>query len=284
MLGFLYERACRSIRALGAPGDKLGNIRTLVSNVCSELKQAGPIVQRRCYPILVESLLMQRSRGVGKWADKYYHHMAACEYDLSPEYFRQLLTHSSFTRSFDIPYHDALLQTVKGGLRPNPPIVMNAVENMYPFTDDIRGTFIALQCVVELQTESGRLQREQDEERSQIIQQLEGNSCTDEEREQLEERLRWMRPQDAYIFDISTIEYMAAAAAKKNYVELILLLWDAIDLMRLKPTESVYESTFMCFIKNINLVEDSFIVLKDMEDSGFVPSQALVKNAGFALR
>lgn len=284
LVGQLYERMCSSLRSLNPRHYKLGEIRSLTSVVLSELKQLHPVVHRRCLPVLVDSLLIQRVSTIGAWAGPLYQQMANLEYDLPPVYFQQLLIHSSFIRSSDIPYYDALRQTVNGGLRPVPHIVMNVIENMFPYTENIRGSFIALECVMELQQESLRLQMEQNEEISIIWQQLKEDDCTAEIRQQLEVRLERIRPEQSYIFDISTIECMALAASRKNHVAMMLLLWDALDLMNHKPTESMYESTILCFVQNINLIENSFVVLKDMEDTGIVPAQALVKGAALALR
>ena len=165
-----------------------------------------------------------------------------------------------------------------------PHIVLNVVENMFPYTDSVRGSFVALECVMELQRQSNQLQMEQDEEIADIERQMADENCSAKAYEELEQRLGMMRPPNSYILDIAQLEYMASTATRKNHVGMMLVIWDALELMGLKPTETIYESTVLCFMQNSNLVENSFVVMRDMEDAGFVPSQALVKGAALALR
>jgi len=284
MLGHLFERMVYSLRRLDPSRHLHGDIRSLVSTVTSELQQLDPGIHRRCLPVLVESLLIQRSSSIGKWAGYFYHHMAFSKYDLPPEYFQQLLIHSSFNRSQDIPFHDALQQSIQGGLRPAPNVVLSSVENMFPYSDNIRGTYTALQSVVTLQQQSNEHKAGREIHKAEMQQKLAGLDISSEEAQRLEERLREHKRIREYIFDESSLEYMAAAAAKKNHVELILLIWDALDVMGLEPSASLYENTILCFAKNVNLIENAFVVLNDMESAGFSPSPALVKGAALAIR
>ena len=284
-LAWLYQRMCFSLRTLDPTGIRHKDIRSLAASVISELNQLNGAIQRQCLPHLVTSLVMQKSAKIGQWAHHYYTKMSNMALPLSPRYFLTLVAHSRYNRSDNIPFYDAVRQTVLGGLRPFPHIVIGAVENMFPYTANVKGTYIALESIMELQRQTPQLVSKHEEEIAKIQSRMaqlhaEGNT---KEFQELREHLRSMRPPHSYIMDITSLEHIADAAAKKNFVELTLLVWDALDLMDLEATEPLYESTIMCFAKNLNLVENCFAVMNDMEQR-YTPSQAFVSGFAAALR
>jgi hypothetical protein len=282
-IGRLYQRMCYSLKLLDPAHNRHGDIRSLVDSVVTELGQLDEHVERLCLPVLVTSLAEQRAANIGGWALHYYHRMAENNYELRPEYFMHLLTCSKFNRQNDLPYHDVLRQVVRFGLRPLPHIVMNAVENMFPYTENVEGTSIALQSVMELQRGTQQLSGEQQQQIAEAEAQLlqEKNPATIK---QLKHQLARFRRPHSYTIDIATLEAMGVAGSRTGCVELVLLLWDALDMMGYEPTESLYESTIVCFAGDNNLCENAFVVLKDMEDRGLVPSRALIKSFSLALR
>ena len=282
-IGKLYRRMCFSLRLLDPIKSRHGDIRSLVSSVVSDLREMNEHVERLCLPVLVTSLAEQRSSNIGRWAFRYYQRMAEKNYELRPEYFQHLLTLSKFNRQDNLPYHDILQQVVQAGRRPLPHIVMNALENMFPYTDNVQGTYIALQSVMELQRQSQQMAQEQQQQRELDVAQL-AQEQDPEEIEKIKKRMSLYRKPRSYVVDIATLESMNVAAARTGCAELALLLWDALDIMGYEPTESIYESTIVCFAKDDNLCENAFVVLKEMEDKGFVPSRALIKSFSMALR
>ena len=279
----LYRQMCYSVKSLDPAVHRHADIRALVSSLSAELKQLDKESQKNCLPVFVASLLQQRSQAVGKWAGKFYHKMVELELELPPKYFEHLLMQSKFQRSGDLPYHDVLRQVVLGGVRPMPQIVMNAVDNMFPYANNVKGAYIALDCVMELQRQSFQMAAEQNEKRDSLIEEMQQE--TDEAKfQELEKELNSLQPPSFYPIDLASLECMSSAASSKSYADLILLIWDALDLMGLEATEAIYENTVICFASIENLSENCFVVLKDMEDRGFTPSSALIRGAAYKLR
>lgn len=284
-LGLLYREMSQSLHQLDPTLYKHGDIRSLVGRVAEEIRVLPEEVQKICMPELVTSLVMQKSREIGGWARHYYNKVAKWELDLPATYYRHLLAHSKYNRQDDLPFYDALRRTVQGGLRPYPHVVLGVVENMFPYNGNIKGTHVALESVVELQTKTQTLMREQEEEISRIhkrMTEIKSGGGSNEEFQELQQALVALQPPHSYVMNILSLEQMADAATKKNMVQLVLSVWDALDVMGLEPSEAIYESTILCFAQNPGLMENAFAVLHDMEEV-FPPSLAFITAFGMTL-
>ncbi|CAB9497020.1 expressed unknown protein [Seminavis robusta] len=293
-IAFLYRRMCIAVRLVDPVKNLHSEIRTMVSGLSSELKQLHIDIQEECYPHLVTSLVTQRSADVGRWAWHLYAKMSNMELDLPPKYFQHLLTCAKYSRMDNLPYHDVLHRTVQGGFRPLPHIVLTVVENMFPYTPNIQGSHVALDAVLELQRQTVEIIQQQQEEvadiERQVNERLENSNGdiqqqkhVEKELMELKKRLDLIRPPHSYVMGMSTLEYMADAAARHNHVEFTMLIWDALDLFGMEPTKDIYESTVLCFAKNPHLCDSALVVLNDMEEKGYKHSSAFVRSLTTAL-
>ena len=69
---------------------------------------------------------------------------------LPDNYWAILLSMSKYSRQQDLPYVEILKRAVDLGQRPYPPVVVNALENLFPY-ENSRDTYAALQAILELE-------------------------------------------------------------------------------------------------------------------------------------
>lgn len=141
-----------------------------------------------------------------------------------------------------------LSSLLASGHRLYPPIAINVLQNLFPYTD-IKGTIVALKSIIQLQSswEPGK-------------------------------------PHPNYKVDLGTLEHIMAAAARKGSFELNLLVWDLVDLLGYEPTISMYESTMQGFVMGPRQDQNAFVVLAEMEEQGFQPSRALIRSLSRSIR
>jgi hypothetical protein len=168
-------------------------------------------------------------------------------FDVGAGYWEHLLSMSRYFRQKDLPYASILRRIVDMGRRPDPVTALAALENLFPYTD-VDATYTALKAIVDLQSTA--------------------------------------KPEDdfQYMVDISALEVIGAAAARRGHFVLCLLIWDLVDLLGYKPTEAIFENTIMAFAVEPTTYGNAFTVMAEMEANGYEPSRALIRGFSVNLR
>jgi hypothetical protein len=244
----MYERVCDSIRYLSVKTASKQEILKLVKDVIADVSRLDSLTgKRRCYPALISSLIEQNFAKVGKLAKPLYKELLElddCYLDRNPGYCEHLLSRAKFFRHNDLPYAEILQRAVELGQRPNPDTVILNLEILFPYTN-VKDTRMVLTAIMELQ-----------------------KTTTDKQ----------------YVIDISTLELIGAMAAQRGDEELVLMVWDLVDLFGYQPTEAIFEDTIVAFASNPETYTNAFTVLSHMEEYGMEPSRALIRSLSVHLR
>lgn len=245
-LGHMYKKLCQQLRFLDPKDHDLFESDRLVRHVVADLQRADRSIREVCYPVLVSSLVSQRIVKIGPMAGAVYNMMIEEMTDVTDGFLEHLLTSNRYFRAKDLPYPDVLRRLVDMGRRPVPFNAMNVLENLYPYAD-LEGTCVALQALIDLQSQSANDGRQ-------------------------------------YVVDIATLEFIGASAVRTGNVHASMLVWDAIDVMGHTPTEAVYENTALVFLSDRNSYSSAFSVMAEMEAHGFEISRAFVRAVSTFLR
>jgi hypothetical protein len=243
----MYERNCDALRYIDPEKHRYNDIHKLVRSLVMELQQLDRVGKEQCYPVLVSALVSQKSVSVGDFARLAYQYMVQNNFAVEANYWEHLLSLSRYFRQKDLPYASILRRIVDMGRRPDPVTALNALENLFPYTD-VDATYTALKAIVDLQSTA--------------------------------------QPGDEfqYVVDISALEVIGAAAARTGHFVLSLLIWDLVDLLGYKPTEAIFENTIMAFAVEPNTYGNAFTVMAEMEANGYEPSRALIRGFSAHLR
>jgi hypothetical protein len=243
----MFERNCDCLRYMDPEKHRYSDIHKLVRGLVMDLQQLDRVGKEQCYPVLVSALVSQKSVSVGDFARLAYQYMIQNNFDVPAGYWEHLLSMSRYFRQKDLPYASILRRIVDMGRRPDPVTALAALENLFPYTD-VDATYTALKAIVDLQSTA--------------------------------------KPDDAfqYMVDISALEVIGAAAARRGHFVLCLLIWDLVDLLGHKPTEAIFENTIMAFTVEPTTYGNAFTVMADMEANGFEPSRALIRGFSANLR
>ena len=253
----LWERLCDSLRHLDPEKHDLKDIETLVRTVSAKVKRMERPAQELCCPVLVSALLEQRSVKVGyEFAEPIYAYIVREEFSVPDGWFIHLLSFSKYNRQYDLPYDDVLERCLGRGRRPPPVIVLQALDNFFPFTDKEPVTRM-LKAVLQLQQE--------------VVESAAKQGVA-------------VDPKAQYMVDIGVLEMIGAAAASQGSSEINLLVWDMLDVLGYEPTVGIYENTVMTFAMNTFTYKEAFTVLAEMEASGYVPSRALIRSCSAHIR
>ena len=247
----MYRKMCLVVATLDAHRMRRdrSTIHSFVGKFIGEVSRMSFEAKKDLYPLLITSLVIQKSVNIGKYASLLYKEMVESNFPMSQGWLIHLLSHSKYNRQEDIPYHDVLARLVGAGFLPYPPILFRAVDNMFPYTDsDASG--VTLRAVLHLL------------------------------RNQSEESLSSRRE---YFIDMGTLEAMSVAAARSGDSEAITMVWDVMDQLQYKPTETIYENTIIAFAVSGNL-QNAFAAMGSMEAEGYFPSRALIRSFSLAIR
>lgn len=255
----LYERACDAIRHLDPKRHSKDACHKLVRSILATVQRFDRFGQELCLPTLVSALVEQKSFSLGQsFAGPVYRHLmeqpGLC--DLPGGFWVHLLSHSRYNRQLDLPFDDVMTRMVDAGRRPQPDVVLSALDNLFPFTNTVAVTKM-LQAILRLQ---------------QQIVEINKNGSSDGENG------------DQYYVDMGTLEMIGAAAASQGQSDVNLLIWDMLDILGYQPTVGVYENTVAAFAMNTFTYREAFTVLVEMEDRGFKPSRALLRTFSTHLR
>jgi hypothetical protein len=180
--------------------------------------------------------------------------MVAAEWSaaINPGYWQHLLSQSRYYRQDDLTYAEILQRCIARDRRPPVQLVMNVLDNYFPFTD-VASTASMLRSIVQLQLWS-------------------------QESEESEDR------RQKYVVDVAALEMMGAAAARTGNMDLNFAVWDVLDVFGLEPTAGIFENTVLAFSLNPVTYGDAFVVMNEMQAAGFEPSLALIRGFSKQLR
>jgi hypothetical protein len=225
--------------------------------------------QERCIPILVSALAQQRSVRLGRnFCPKLYQHMMDHNFYLSAGYLQHLSGLSKFHRQDDLPFASILHKAVVERNRLVEAVtVLNVVENLFPYTDmvNVKLALESLIHLVKMENKSGSARAGEKN--------TDGASTTTTTR---------------YKVDISILEAMGAAAAKRGATNVCLLIWDLLDVLNYDeaPSVMIYENTVIAFCQaGPSFYPNVFVLLKEMQSRhGYALSRALIRGLSTRFR
>lgn len=250
----MYRRLCISVALLDPRTARHAEIRKFVESLLTELDRMEDDIKQELYPILVASLVTQRSVTVGPYAGLLYNYMVSKEFKMTPGWLNKLLAASKYNRQEDLPFADVLARLVSIGGFPHPLSTFPVIHNMFPYTDSSQMR-VALQALLEIQE---KVQEEGNEETASLYRQ--------------------------YVIDLGTLEMISAGAAHSGDPELILLVWEALEKADYTPTEQIYENTIIAFACRKDGLFQAFAALVSMKEEGFEVSRAVIRSFSKAIR
>jgi hypothetical protein len=257
----MYNRLCDSLRHLDPQLHATDDSRRLVTTVYETIQQFDAAGQAQCWPTFVSAMVAQKSHALGtQFARPAYQEIVSKVLTVPDGFWVHLLSFSRFNRQADLPFEDVLVRMVNAGRRPRPVIVLNVLDNLFPFT----GTNVVA-------TTLGAILRLQ----QQVVESARDNR-------QRIDRDNIQRNQ--YFVDIRTLEMIGAAAASQGNSDVNLLVWDMLDVLGYEPSEAIYENTVTAFAMNTFTYREAFTVLAEMEARGFKPSRALLRSFSLHVR
>ena len=238
----LITATCSSVRYFhpGRHDERRGmqmvnELRQLVSRLEWELQITG-------FCQLLSAVVDQKFHNLGVvFGMQLYDHLIAQKFDVNPGFFIHLLSQSRYSHQDYVPYPEILQRCVESGHSLDPGVVLNAVENMYPYTNPH-----AIKPVLQSLLTYQRRVVESNGELMQI-----------------------------YV-EMSVLEVMATSAVLLKDRDILYMVWDMLDILDYKASESIFESTVHLFSKDRYTYREAFTALYDMEKSGIVPSRALM--------
>jgi hypothetical protein len=243
----MYRQMCESIQYLNPHNCTTRDRNVVVGRLVQELQQLDRAGQELCFPVLVSSLMTQKFVSLGDLAGQLYQYVRKEEFQVAPGYWSHLLATSKYNRRSELPYDEIFLESVKVGRRPTANIVMNALQNYFPYTDDIAAVQRILQGIVLLQQSS-------------------------------------TAPGVEYPVDMAMLEALSTAAAQTGMSDLIMPIWDTITNSGLEPSIGIYENTVVTFCARPATYKQAFIVLDEMQQKGHTVSRALLRSMSAQLR
>jgi hypothetical protein len=243
----MYRQLCESIQYLNHHNCTTRDRNVVVGSLVQELQQMDRAGKELCIPVLVSSLMTQKFVALGDLAGKLYQYMRREEFQVAPGYWGHLLATSKYNRRSELPYDEIFLESVKVGRRPTANVVMNALQNYFPYTDDIAAVQRIVQGVALLQQSS-------------------------------------TVPGVEYPVDMAMLEALSTSAAQTGMSDLIMPIWDIITILGLEPSVAIYENTIVTFCARPAMYKQAFIVLDEMQQKGHIVSRALLRSMSAQLR
>lgn len=250
----MYRRLCSSISLLDPKVSKRWEINKFIESLLTELEAMDKDVKEELYPNLIASFAAQRSVSIGPFAGVLYNYMIENDYEMVPGWLNKLLAASKYNRQEDLPFHDILARLVAKKQFPHPLSALPAIHNMFPYTDT-KQMCVAINALLDTKHHCKNVE---DEVTSSLY--------------------------NEYSIDMATLEMISAGAANAGDTELILLLWDLLDVSGYKPSEHIYENTVITFACSRNGIFQAFSALATMKDEGYDISRALIRSFSRAIR
>jgi hypothetical protein len=313
MVGW-YKSICHKVRHVDPQSQYNREIQGVVRSIVADLMHMTNDHKKQVYPILISSLVQQRSVQLGLLARPLFDSLLEIvqqeqeeadaeaeshvetdgrsseteanrgngpsnstddEGPLGASFLEHLIGNAKFRRHDDLPY-PTILRMLAERRRPFPVHAVAVLENLFPF-DDLDDTAIALRTLVNLQTSAWQQQQQQQQDASSdgpALLPARGNH-----KESVRDSYR-------YVVDMSTLEAIGAAAARQANVEVSLLVWDAVHVMghRDPATPAIYESLALVFCAHRPHYGSAFTVLAEMQERGYPVPRALIRSMSTRLR
>jgi hypothetical protein len=266
-----YHVVCDSISHLDPRRNYTNESVVLVNAIIDRVSRLDRRGQELCVPRLLNALVAQHSTHLGKhFTGKIYKYLVDNEFTVPPAYWVRILAYSRYNRQDDLPYDDVLTRVVELGLRPHPFIILNVLENFFPFSNS-QAVAKSLKAILILQ-------------RFVAAEIKAVKTATARDSAEIRNRQLADAVAKQYFIDMSVLETIGASAASQGESEICLMIWDMIDTLGYTPTEGIYENTVVAFAMNAFTYREAFIVLNEMESRGFVPSRALLRSVSVRVR
>jgi len=193
--------------------------------------------------------------------------------------YETLLELSTYRRQEHLQFVDKLKVLVTNGATPRPEIVLNIIQNEYPYSN-ANNVYSLLQSLIHLQRHKKPTQLD-------------------------------------YIVDLGTLQHLTVSPAKRGNTRAVSLLWKYMDLIRTsleteeyvtssstsssssidsssscitstyyKPTEAIYENAAEAFSSSTKQGEDEMVfrIFAEMERDGMKPSRAFLNRVSESMR
>jgi hypothetical protein len=266
-----YHVVCDSIAYLDPRRNYTNECILLINAIIDRVSRLDRRGQEICVPRLLNALAEQHSTHLGKqFTGKIYRYLLDNDFAVTPAFWVRILGYSRYNRQDDLPYDDILTRVVESGLRPNPFIILNVLENFFPFSNS-QAVAKSLKAILILQRHVAAEIKAVKTATARESAEIRNKSVADAMAKQ-------------YFIDITVLETIGASAANQGESEICLLIWDIIDTLGYTPTEGIYENTIVAFAMNAFTYREAFIVLSEMESRGFVPSRALIRSVSVRVR
>jgi hypothetical protein len=247
-IAFMYARLCEAVGLVHWSLAQKSQFAKMVRDLQHDVVGLDEACRRRCFPILLVSLVQQPVNRIGRMATGLYQFMEQNGYPLTEKKMLHILSVSKYKRQDDLSFPSILARLASAGCRPYPPVAIHVLQNLFPYTN-LDETTLAVKAMIQLQSSWEVGQRHPN-----------------------------------YRVDIGTLEFVMAAAARKGSFDLNLLVWDLMDLLGYEPTECMYESTILCFAMGFRQDHNMFAVFGEMEERGYTPTRPLIRSLSRALR
>lgn len=249
----LYTRLCGSVGKFTPGNHNRRYVTDFVENLLDQIKSLEQRTQQILLPGLITGLLTQPYHAVGTYAGTIYRYMVNNDFRLQPYLLRKWLMYSKYNRQDDLPFHDIMhkLTTLQSSVHPL--ILIQAINNMFPFTDTHQ-MCVALRAL-------------------QVFHQWNN----------LAEHPNLTRNEEFQI-DLDSLECISAAAAKYGDVELMIIIWEVLQQCQYRPTEAIYENTILSFASRGADLRAAFGAINAMKGDGHDVSRSLYRSFTRALR
>jgi hypothetical protein len=254
-----YRIACDSIRNVNPKTDIKKDVHLFILDLMTQIGKLDQSGKEMCVPILLSAICMQPFNSIGEFFGRQvYRYMIEQKISVPDGYWLHLLSLSRYNRQNDVPYDVIFTKAVSLGLRPDPTVALNAIENFFPFSNLIAITNV-LKALVTLQRQvAADIKAAQASGQNIVAKQ--------------------------YCVDIHLLETIGAAAASQGQSEINLLIWDMLDVLEYTPTIGIYENTVVAFAMNAFTYREAFTVMSEMETLGYHPSRALIRSFSVHVR
>lgn len=251
-----YIDMCRSIRNSEETPQKKKFINSIISFLFFHLQGLDhSTYQQEIFPEFFFSVLSRPDFNLlhsgDIWAHMEYKKISC------PNHILEKVLKYSFLRTSErgyrdskkreIPFDQILEQLIDEGVRPESKNVIQTLLYEYPFSD-VEKTTKVLQCV------------------KKLYETKEGNEKSHD-----------------YRVSAGTLDCIAASASREGHTDLLLLVWDLVDLMGYKPSEYMFENAIHCFMIAYKQDHHAFAVLAEMEAYGYTPSRSLTQRISKSL-
>jgi len=249
----VYHSICYALGVCRIKPNQPAFMSKVVNSLMKNIQKLEEVDQHKLLPALLVSLAHQENRFVQDQARSIIQRIQEEGIDMDKKQFSKILEHPTGLNGTNVPRHLVLQLMVERGIQPyNPASICRMIESQYPF--DNPGILASYVDSLTQLIKAGSVEGER------------------QVRYRLSEGL------------IETMMTSASDSKKFRYSDVVLKIWDLMELLGHQPTESMYESAIKSFILADRQDHHAFAVFTEMESKGFTPSWSLIKSVSKVLR